>query len=572
MLAEWSARTGAPQPPFDLERDYLAHVDGKPRDDGVRDFLRARGIEAPEGAGRPRTSGPSTASATASRRSSSGRSPAAASRRSPARSRWVRQLRAAGVLTAVVVLERERAPTCCAPPAIDDLFELDRRRRTTSQRSACAASRRPTASSRPPAASASRPARAVVVEDALAGVAAGRAGAFGLVIGVARNAARRASCARRAPTSSSTTSGSWSHDRAPARAARRASATTPQRWQIVERGFDPSAQAARESVFAVGNGYLGVRGTPEEGGPAHDAGAILNGFHETWPIVYPEDAYGLARTGQTIVSATDGSIIRLFVDDEPFDLATARVLRFERVLDMRTGVLEPRGRVGDARAAAGCSCARAGSRRSRTATSPRSTTRSSRSTPPSRIAVSSELVTHAPAAQSGDDPRRGKGFAEKVLVPVAAHAAGTRAAPAARDAQQRARAGVRDGAPTSRRRRRSTVEASAAATAPSVRRARRARAPASRCGCEVRRLPLGAEAPAGDLARARRPHARPRARAPATTRSSATHARRVARLLAAQRRRARRRARPPAGGALQPLPAAAGDRARRGPRRARPRA
>ena len=108
-------------------------------------------------------------------------------------------------------------------------------------------------------------------------------------------------------------------------------------WEIAEDRHD--ADAAMESVFAVGNGYLGIRGTPEEGGPAHDAGAILNGFHETWPIEYPEDAYGLARTGQTIVSATDGSVIRLFVDDEPIDLATTRVIRFERVLDMRTGVL-----------------------------------------------------------------------------------------------------------------------------------------------------------------------------------------------------------------------------------------
>jgi len=108
-------------------------------------------------------------------------------------------------------------------------------------------------------------------------------------------------------------------------------------WSINESRFDPAA--AGESVFAVGNGYLGLRGTPEEGTPAHDAGAILNGLHETWPIVYPEDAYGLARTGQTIVNATDGSIIRLFVDDEPFSLATAKVRRFERELDLRTGVL-----------------------------------------------------------------------------------------------------------------------------------------------------------------------------------------------------------------------------------------
>ena len=95
-------------------------------------------------------------------------------------------------------------------------------------------------------------------------------------------------------------------------------------WQIVERRFAPGQLAPLESVFAVANGYLGVRGAPEEGGPAHDPGVTLNGLHETWPIVYPEDAYGLARTGHTVVNATDGSIIRLFVDDEPFDLATAK--------------------------------------------------------------------------------------------------------------------------------------------------------------------------------------------------------------------------------------------------------
>src|SRR3712207_4015101 len=110
-------------------------------------------------------------------------------------------------------------------------------------------------------------------------------------------------------------------------------------WRITERGLDLDRLGALESVLAVGNGYLGVRGAPEEGAPAHDGGVILNGFHETWPIEYPEDAYGLARTGQTIVNATDGSIIRLFVDGEPLNLDTTRIVRFERALDMRLGVL-----------------------------------------------------------------------------------------------------------------------------------------------------------------------------------------------------------------------------------------
>ena len=196
-------------------------------------------------------------------------------------------------------------------------------------------------------------------------------------------------------------------------------------WRIVERRFAPQQLAARESLFAVGNGYLGVRGAPEEGAPAHDAGVVLNGLHETWPIVYPEDAYGLARTGQTIVGATDGSLIRLLVDDEPLDLATARVVRFERALDMSAGVLTREVEWETARG------------RRVLVRSRRLASLADRHLVAMdyevvaldagvRIAVSSELVTHAPE-QTADDPRRGKGFAEKVLVPLAAGAHGDRA-------------------------------------------------------------------------------------------------------------------------------------------------
>src|SRR4051812_11763534 len=111
-------------------------------------------------------------------------------------------------------------------------------------------------------------------------------------------------------------------------------------WEIVDQEPPSADQGALESILAVANGYLGIRGVPDEGRPAHEPGVILNGFHETWPIAYPEDAYGLARTGQTIVSPPDGSIMRLFVDDEPFDLRTAHVTRFERSLDMRAGVMQ----------------------------------------------------------------------------------------------------------------------------------------------------------------------------------------------------------------------------------------
>jgi alpha,alpha-trehalose phosphorylase len=196
-------------------------------------------------------------------------------------------------------------------------------------------------------------------------------------------------------------------------------------WQVVEREVTPGHPGALESVFAVANGYLGLRGTPDEGTPAHDAGVTLNGFHETWPIVYPEDAYGLARTGQTVVNATDGSIVRLEVDDEPLDLATAKVLRYERVLDMQTGVLEREVEWRTARGARVLVRSRrlASLHDRHLAAIDYEVVALDQAV---RVAVSSELVTHGPE-QASDDPRRGKGFAEQVLVPASARAEGARA-------------------------------------------------------------------------------------------------------------------------------------------------
>ena len=94
-----------------------------------------------------------------------------------------------------------------------------------------------------------------------------------------------------------------------------------------------------ETVFALSNGYVGVRGTFDEGRPARAPGAFVNGFHEEWPILHAEEAYGLARTGQTIVNVPDATMLRLYVDDEPLFVATARLRQYARILDMRAGTL-----------------------------------------------------------------------------------------------------------------------------------------------------------------------------------------------------------------------------------------
>ena len=113
----------------------------------------------------------------------------------------------------------------------------------------------------------------------------------------------------------------------------------PDQWRLVEARYSDEYVDRAETGFSLGNGYVGVRGSFEEGRPALSPGTFVNGFHETWPIVHPEEATALARKGQTIVSVPDATIIKLYVDDEPLFLATARVRGYARVLDMRVGTL-----------------------------------------------------------------------------------------------------------------------------------------------------------------------------------------------------------------------------------------
>jgi preprotein translocase subunit SecF len=111
-------------------------------------------------------------------------------------------------------------------------------------------------------------------------------------------------------------------------------------WNVIEKAFHPEFLAQLETMSALGNGYLGMRGCPEEGGPNAENGTFINGFYETHPIVYGEEAYGFAKTGQTICSVTDSKIIKLFVDDEPFWLPNAHLLKYDRRLNMKSGTLD----------------------------------------------------------------------------------------------------------------------------------------------------------------------------------------------------------------------------------------
>ncbi|MGD0982133.1 MAG: family 65 glycosyl hydrolase, partial [Solirubrobacteraceae bacterium] len=110
-------------------------------------------------------------------------------------------------------------------------------------------------------------------------------------------------------------------------------------WAVRETGLLLDSLAQTESVFALSNGHIGLRGNLDEGEPFGLPGTYLAGFYEMRPLPYAESAYGNPEAGQTIVNVTNGKIIRLLVEDESFDERYGELRSHERVLDLRAGVL-----------------------------------------------------------------------------------------------------------------------------------------------------------------------------------------------------------------------------------------
>jgi alpha,alpha-trehalose phosphorylase len=113
-------------------------------------------------------------------------------------------------------------------------------------------------------------------------------------------------------------------------------------WRLVETEGSLEDVGVTETLFSVGNGYLGLRGNHPEGRFALEQGTFINGFHEVFPIRHAEQAYGFAEVGQTIINAPDAKVMRVYVDDEPLSFDVADIREYERVLDMADGVLRRR--------------------------------------------------------------------------------------------------------------------------------------------------------------------------------------------------------------------------------------
>lgn len=110
-------------------------------------------------------------------------------------------------------------------------------------------------------------------------------------------------------------------------------------WHVRETKLCLDLLPQSESLFALSNGHIGMRGNLDEGEPFGLPGTYLNGFYENRPLPYAEAGFGYPEEGQSVVDVTNGKLIRLLVEDEPFDVRYGDLIGHERVLDLRAGTL-----------------------------------------------------------------------------------------------------------------------------------------------------------------------------------------------------------------------------------------
>ncbi|HVC71539.1 MAG TPA: glycosyl hydrolase family 65 protein [Acidimicrobiales bacterium] len=113
-------------------------------------------------------------------------------------------------------------------------------------------------------------------------------------------------------------------------------------WCLRETELHLDVLAQSESLFALSNGHIGWRGNLDEGEPHGLPGSYLNGVYESRPMSYAEAGYGHPEAGQTVINVINAKLIRLLVDDQPFDVRYGELSAHERSLDFRAGLLERR--------------------------------------------------------------------------------------------------------------------------------------------------------------------------------------------------------------------------------------
>lgn len=338
VLRTWATAHGVPFRPFDEVADYLTYVDGRPRQDGVRNFLTARGIELPGGTAGDEP-GLATVQAVAKRKDALFER---ALRRDGARVydstlALISALRAVGIVTGIVTSSRHgRVVLQCA--GIDGLFDaridgIDIGERKLQGKPY------PDSFLECARALGAAPARSALIEDSAAGVEAGRRGAFGLVIGVDRGGNREALAARGADL----VVRDLGELDVPAIQAALDKRQQRLAWRIEQEGFDPVREDDMESLFTVGNGYLGVRGSLDSPLPGALDDMFVAGIYDrkqpALPYSEPEFLTEDDSTYGELVSLPFPFRVGLTVDGTPLCLRAGHWITHRRALDLHEATL-----------------------------------------------------------------------------------------------------------------------------------------------------------------------------------------------------------------------------------------
>ncbi len=325
FLKQHATKTGSLFIPFDIHTDYLRYVDGKPRYDGASAFLSSRRIVIPWGTAED---GPDVQSICALgnlkdhyfmlQLKNDG---VEAYESSIA---LVQKLRSLKIKTAVTSSSNNCREVLDAA-GLSQLFDahidgLDITRLKIKGKPA------PDGFLEAARLVGVEPARTVVIEDALAGVEAGRDGLFGCVIGVDRSGHAHALRDAGADVVVS--------DLAQVKVTDEASSS----WSLGFDGFDPAQEGIREALCSLGNGYVTIRGA--------SLGSVADGIH--YPGTYFAGAYNRLLTdiagrvveNEDIVNFPNWLMLRFRVDGEEwFDPGSTKLLSYHQELNLREGML-----------------------------------------------------------------------------------------------------------------------------------------------------------------------------------------------------------------------------------------
>ena len=329
-LATTSARAHRRFRPFDIDGDYRQYVDGKPRYDGVRDFLRSRRIVLPEDEAGD-AADRETVRSLGNRKDAyflehlrkNGVKPY------PGTIELVKTLHAAGVRSAIISASRNLTEVLGAA-GISNLFGT-RIDGVEAERLGLKGKPDPAVFLEAAHRLGVTPLETAIVEDALAGVEAGRRGGFRLVVGVDRNGHAEELRARGADVVVRD-AGELLAWRAPLRTAADVGApfaepTADPAWLLEIVGFDPLAERDVESWLTVANGRTGTRGSVEEGS------------EESSPATLVAGVYGTSEAGRVLIGGPQWSALSPKVGREPLDLDRGDTVEHRRILDLRQGML-----------------------------------------------------------------------------------------------------------------------------------------------------------------------------------------------------------------------------------------